>query len=148
MIVPELPSWINIGNPASGATIEQSFLGHFFILSPLAPGVPNEFFRDLKYVQEALRQYQTHLYQMCLAIVKSGREGQRAVLNWFGEVLATNLKRKVPHVDPTTIASDGFMINVVAVLNKFAEPFVDIHCNRVPSHNCSALWSLTCFVLD
>jgi len=146
MIVPDLSTWISPQpQPPSGATLEKSsFLGHFFALSPLSPGTPKEFFRDPKHMspgdrqsmtnsmQEALRQYQANLFRICDLVVRSGMEGKRAVLDWFAEVLVTNTKRKAMQVDPTSVASDGFMLNVVAVLNKFAEPFIDIHCKRVP----------------
>jgi ubiquitin conjugation factor E4 B len=147
MIVPDLSSWIPT-NPASGATLEKSsFLGPFFALSPLSPGVPKEFFRDpknmspadrqsmAKSMQEALRQYQSQLFRICELIVRSGPGGRRGMLDWFAEVLGTNGKRKALRVDPTTVASDGFMLNVVAVLNKFAEPFIDLQCKKVKDPN-------------
>ncbi len=49
-IMPDLPNWIPAqSTQPSGALIEQSsFLGHFFSLSPLSPGVPTKFFKDPK----------------------------------------------------------------------------------------------------
>jgi ubiquitin conjugation factor E4 B len=144
-IMPDVPNWIPTqSGQSSGALIEMSsFLGHFFALSPLAPGVPTKFFKDPKLmtpgdrlsmtnsIQEAVRQYQTNLYTICNLIVRSGNHGRRGVLDWFSAVLSQNQKRKALQVDPTTVASDGFMYNVVAVLNKFAEPFVDIQGKKV-----------------
>ena len=144
-ILPDLPNWIPIQpNDHSGALIEQSsLLGHFFSLSPLSPGVPSKFFKDPKLMtpgdrlsmtnsmQEAVRQYQGSLHRICHLIVTSGNSGRRGVLNWFSAVLGQNHKRKALQVDPTTVASDGFMVNVAAVLNKFAEPFVDIQGKKV-----------------
>jgi ubiquitin conjugation factor E4 B len=144
-IIPDLPNWIPIQTTPSGALIEQSsLLGRFFSLSPLSPGVPSKFFKDPKLmtpgdkvsmtnsIQEAVRQYQSNLHKICHLIITSGNNGRRGVLDWFSAVLAQNEKRKALQVDPTTVASDGFMVNVVAVLNKFAEPFVDIHGKKVP----------------
>lgn len=143
-IMPEMPNWIPVHNTPSGAIIEQqSLLGRFFTLSPLAPGVPKEFFREPKLMsrgdrlsmvtsfQEAVRQYHDALFKICSFIVKSSPQGRRGMLNWFSTVLALNQKRKALQVDPTTVATDGFMHNVVAVLNKFAEPFVDIQGKKV-----------------
>jgi ubiquitin conjugation factor E4 B len=142
-IMPDLPNWIP-ANPTSGATIENSsLLGQFFALSPLAPGVPPKFFKDPKSmnrgdkvsmsnsVQEAVRQYQDSLHKICTFIIKSGNHGRRGVLDWFSAVLAQNQKRKALQVDPTTVATDGFMYNVVGVLNRFAAPFVDIQGTKV-----------------
>ena len=57
------------------------------------------------------------------------------MLDWFSAALALNTKRKALQVDPATVASDGFMINLVAVLNKFADPFVDVQAKRVSPLN-------------
>lgn len=146
-IMPDLPNWIpSPSNPPSGATIEQnSLLGHFFHLSPLAPGVPKEFFKDPKAmsrsdklsmgnnIQEAVRQYQDNLHKICTSIIKSGDKGKRGVLDWFAAVLDQNQKRRALQVDSATVATDGFMYNVVAVLNRFAIPFVDINGTKVYS---------------
>lgn len=82
-------------------------------------------------LQEAVRQYQDGLYKICQLIVKSGNAGRRGVLDWFSAVLAQNQKRKAMQVDPATVASDGFMYNVVGVLNRFAGPFIDVHGSKV-----------------
>ena len=34
-------------------------------------------------------------------------------------------------VDPTTVASDGFMINIQSILLSFAEPFMDATYSKV-----------------
>lgn len=144
-IMPEMPNWIPAEtNPPSGAVIEQSsLLGRFFSLSPIAPGVPQSFFPDPKHmtpgdrqsmsnsVQTALRQYQDYLFKICSFIIKSGIQGRRGVLDWFSAALAQNEKRKALRVDPATVASDGFMVNIVAVLNKFADPFISITADKV-----------------
>jgi ubiquitin conjugation factor E4 B len=144
-IMPDLSNWIPAPTtPPSGAVIEEeSLLGQLFGLSPLARGVSKSFFRDPKNmsrgdkismtnsIQDAVRQYQSYLFQICNFIIKSGTRGRRGVLDWFSAVLAQNEKRKALQVDPATVASDGFMCNVVAVLNKFAEPFVDIQGKKV-----------------
>jgi ubiquitin conjugation factor E4 B len=144
-IIPDLPNWITPpSSPPSGQTIEQtSLLGHFFHLSPLAPGVPKEFFKDPKSIsrgdkmsmgnniQEAVRQYQDNLHKICTAIIKSGDKGRRGVLDWFAVVLGQNQKRRALQVDLATVATDGFMYNVVGVLNRFAAPFIDINGTKV-----------------
>jgi|SRR5271156_2682848 len=143
-IMPDMPNWIPAQtNPPNGALIEQSLLGRFFALSPLAPGVPQTYFADPKgmsrdktsmanTVQEAVRQYQDSLFKICELIIRSSNEGRRGMLDWFSAALAQNIKRRALQVDLTTVASDGFMINIVSVLNKFSEPFIDIFGKKVP----------------
>ena len=82
-------------------------------------------------IQEAVRQYQDNLHKICTAIIKSGEKGRRAVLDWFAAVLEHNRKRRGLQVDPATVATDGFMYNVVGVLNRFAAPFVDNNRTKV-----------------
>jgi ubiquitin conjugation factor E4 B len=151
-IMPDLDIWIpgqstlaiSGAPPPSGALIEEeSLLGQFFGLSPLTKGVSTAFFRDPKTmsrgdklsmtnsIQDAVRQYQTYLFQICSFIIKSGPHGRRGVLDWFAAALAQNEKRKALQVDPAFVASDGFMCNVIAVLNRFAEPFVDVLGKKV-----------------
>jgi ubiquitin conjugation factor E4 B len=141
-VLPEIPNWLP-ANQSSGAAIEHSILGRFFAISPLAQGVTQHYFPDPKHmtpgdrismsktVQEALRRYQDYIFKICDAIVRSGPSGRRGMLDWFSAALGHNQKRKALQVDPVTVASDGFMINLVAVLNKFADPFVDIMAKRV-----------------
>ena len=145
-VLPEIPNWIPSG-ATSGAAIEHTILGRFFALSPLAQGVTQHYFPDAKHmtpanrvsmsknVQESLHRYQDYIFKICDAIVRSGLSGRRGMLDWFSAALALNTKRKALQVDPATVASDGFMINLVAVLNKFADPFVDIQAKRVSSLN-------------
>jgi ubiquitin conjugation factor E4 B len=145
--MPDMPNWIPApSNPPSGALIEQaSLLGRFFSISPLSPGVPPMFFKDPKVmtqgdkvsmsrsIQESLRIYQDYLFKICSLIIKSGPHGRRGVLDWFSAALTQNEKRRAIQVDAALVASHGFMCNVVAVLNKFAEPFVGIKADKVIS---------------
>jgi ubiquitin conjugation factor E4 B len=136
-IMPQLSNWIPAQHD-SGTIIERSsFFGPFFALSPLDSDVSQAFFKDLRStsagdkqfipspIQEALRQYQTYLFEICLGIIKSGDCGRRGVLNWFSNAISQNKTRKAVQVDPAAVASDGFMCNLVGVLNRLAAPFVE-----------------------
>src|SRR2546423_15445766 len=46
------------------------------------------------------------------------------MLDWFNTALSWNKQRRVSEVDPTMVASDGFMYNLVSVLNIFAVPLL------------------------
>jgi Ubiquitin elongating factor core len=138
-IMPQLPEWIP-ENPLGGSTIEHaSLLGRFFSLSPLAPDVAQTCFASLKSksspeldrlcatasIQEDVRRYQDYLFEICKAIIKSGVSGRRGVLDWFSAALEQNRDKKLPITRATSVASHGFMCNLVAVLNLFAAPFVE-----------------------
>jgi hypothetical protein len=134
-ILPDLPNWIPEQTAVSGAIIEHSsLLGHYFALSPLSSGVPQIVFQDLPSmsqtqskltsIQEEIQAYQKQLHTICYSIVCSSHKGRRGVLDWFSAALSWNKKRLATQTDPPTVASDGFMCNVVAVLNYFAKPFL------------------------
>jgi ubiquitin conjugation factor E4 B len=136
-IMPDLQNWIPEPTTLSGAIIEQSsLLGHLFALSPLSSGVPQILFKDLPNtsqeeqesqltsIREEIQAYQKQLHTICHAIVCSADKGRRGVLDWFSAVLSRNKKRLATQTDPATVASDGFMCNVVAVLNQFSKPFL------------------------
>jgi ubiquitin conjugation factor E4 B len=136
-IMPDLPDWIPEQTTVSGAIIEQSsLLGHLFALSPLSSGVPQILFQDLPSIsqdaqesrltsiQEEIQAYQKQLHTICHSIVCSSHKGRRGVLDCFSVTLSRNKERLATQTDPATVASDGFMCNVVAVLNHFAKPFL------------------------
>jgi ubiquitin conjugation factor E4 B len=53
------------------------------------------------------------------------------VLNHFAKVVQINTKRGGMQVDPATVASDGYMINMQAALLRFVENFVDAKFSKV-----------------
>jgi ubiquitin conjugation factor E4 B len=143
-IMPDLPNWIPEQKNSSGTIIEQSsLLGHLFALSPLSSGVPQMLFKDLPNmspgtqassitsIQSGVQAYQKQLHKICHSIINSGDNGRRRLLDWFSAVLAMNNKRATLGVDPATVASDGFMCNVVAVLNRFSKPFIEPQQSKV-----------------
>lgn len=60
-----------------------------------------------------------------MAILKSSKEGRERMLDWFAAVVERNKERGKMQMDTLVIASDGFMLNVSAVLLNLAEPFMD-----------------------
>jgi hypothetical protein len=60
-----------------------------------------------------------------MAILKSSKEGRERMLDWFAAVVERNKERGKMQVDTLVIASDGFMLNVSAVLLNLSEPFMD-----------------------
>jgi ubiquitin conjugation factor E4 B len=142
-IMPDLPNWIP-EQTLSGAIIEQSsLLGHLFALSPLSVGVPQILFKylpnmsqeeqesQLTSIREEIQAYQKQLHTVCHAIICSSDKGRRGVLDWFSAALSWNKKRAAILVDAATVASDGFMCNVVAVLNHFTQRFLDDRHSKV-----------------
>lgn len=91
---------------------------------------------------------QSSLFQIFNTLVRASAESREAVLDYFSRVVSLNVKRTgmqvrlfwlngwprsltAVKVDPTTVASDGFMLNMQAVLLRFAEPFMDANYTKV-----------------
>lgn len=140
--MPELSRWIP-AHETNGVDIESSsLLGPFFALSPLAPDIAHELFTKVNTkfdkfitsssIQKEAREYQHYLYEVCKIIIKSSESGKRGVLDWFSAALSRNKQRRQSRTDLTTVASDGFIYNLVAVLNLFAEPLTLSKKNIVP----------------
>lgn len=74
---------------------------------------------------------QQSLFNILNHIVRSGTEPREAVLNFLARTIQLNVKRDGSHVDPATVASDGFMLNLSIALLRFAEPFLDSKFSKV-----------------
>lgn len=89
---------------------------------------------------------QGSLFQIFNALVRAGAGPREAVLAYFARAIALNARRAGTHVDPVTVASDSFMMNLQSVLLRFAEPFMDSQYTKVralPVHGGRAGWRLS-----
>ncbi|KAL7273982.1 Ubiquitin conjugation factor E4 [Rhizina undulata] len=139
-----LPNFIPTPEEAPPHMIEKiSFLGPFFRLSPLQSSVFQEYFSDAHNKQQialdnatkALRlstqTLQEQLYQITMSLIRASPDARNKVLDYFAAVINANQKRGALQVDPTTVASDGFMLNITAVLNRLCEPFMDASFSKI-----------------
>lgn len=92
---------------------------------------------------------QSSLFQIFNGLIRSSSDAREAVLQYFARVISLNNKRAGTHVssnffivvhelilglyqvDPETVASDSFMVNLQSVLYKFADPFIDATYSKV-----------------
>lgn len=121
----------------------NTLLGPFFRLSPMQPEVAQSYFsspttRDRGFIANAqnasritLRTHQAELFQMADTIVKSGPAQRGRVLDWFALCVNKNHKKRAMRVDPRTVSSDGFMVNLTAVLDQLCEPFMDARFGKI-----------------
>lgn len=58
-------------------------------------------------------------------------DAREAVLKYFAKALQVNVKRQGLQVDSRTVAGDGFMFNLQAVLLQLASPFIDAQYTKV-----------------
>lgn len=64
-------------------------------------------------------------------MVRASPAARGAVLGYFGRVASLNAKRAAMRVDPNTVSSEGYIINLHAILMRFAEPFLDAGFTKV-----------------
>ncbi|PAV17237.1 ubiquitin conjugation factor E4 [Pyrrhoderma noxium] len=78
-----------------------------------------------------LKSLQATLFQIFNTLVRASPVSRENVLQYFSRVVSLNVKRGGMQVDPDTVASDGFIINLQTVLLKFAEPFMDAKYSKI-----------------
>ncbi|KAG8733450.1 hypothetical protein FRC11_006177 [Ceratobasidium sp. 423] len=145
MAFPRLPNWL----PEGVAPHNVEFAS---LLGPLArmgifgrewPALAQSYYpepdkrtaQSAEAVETTLRatlvNLQQSLFLVFNAIVRASPDARERVLKYFSTILNINVKRAGAHVDPQTVASDGFMINLQAVLLRFAEPFLDAKYSKI-----------------
>ncbi|UKZ89853.1 uncharacterized protein TrAFT101_004894 [Trichoderma asperellum] len=130
--------------PLSPHTIERNtILGPFFRLSPLQPEVIKSYFPGSRTLDKAritnaqdalrmvLRTHQDDLFVITNAFIRAGPDTRNLTLDWFAYILNTNHKRRAIQVDPREVASDGFMMNITTILDRFCEPFMENDFSKI-----------------
>lgn len=75
-------------------------------------------------LHSALKNLHRSLHSMVLLMLKNG-DTKEAMLNWLAAVLESNIERAKMHPNVKKAATDGFMVNIAAVMLKLSEPFMD-----------------------
>lgn len=128
----------------SVAEIEtKSVLGPFFRTSPLDPAQVEANFHDPVHATQReindlssgmkleLKVIQDQLFFIADKIIRSSPEARTSILSWLGNIINLNHKRLAFQIQPNTVSSDGFMLNITAILIKFCEPFADSFGSKI-----------------
>ena len=78
-----------------------------------------------------LRTHQDDLFLIANAFIRAGPETRSRTLDWFAHIMNSNHKRRAMQVDPREVSSDGFMMNVTTILDRFCEPFMDNDFSKI-----------------
>eukprot|EP01105_Mastigella_eilhardi_P028801 TRINITY_DN975_c0_g1_i1.p1 TRINITY_DN975_c0_g1~~TRINITY_DN975_c0_g1_i1.p1 ORF type:complete len:1093 (-),score=286.71 TRINITY_DN975_c0_g1_i1:1415-4693(-) len=155
LVATSLDEWLP--KDATGVQLEtRSFLGPFFAVSSFNNGqVAKEYFpnpteqRNIRDVMSTIRACSTTIQQelteVMLSVLKEqSGEGRAAGVRWFARVLEANASRTRLQVDRETTSSDGFLLNVGAVLLGLCQPFLEKQPNIDPLFLiCSDLMDLS-----
>ncbi|KAI8994147.1 ubiquitin conjugation factor E4 [Trametes punicea] len=72
-----------------------------------------------------LKTLQSSLFQIFNSLVRASPDSRELVLQYFARAVNINRKRAGMQVDPATVSSDCFMMNLQVILLMFCEPFMD-----------------------
>ncbi|KAH7922937.1 hypothetical protein BV22DRAFT_1036932 [Leucogyrophana mollusca] len=78
-----------------------------------------------------LKSLQTSLFNIFNTLVRASAESREAVLEYFASAVKLNVRRGGMQVEMETVASDSFMMNLQAVMLRFAEPFMDAKYTKI-----------------
>ncbi|KAI1804579.1 ubiquitin conjugation factor E4 [Daldinia bambusicola] len=121
----------------------QTILGPFFRISPLQTEVTKTYFASPRTIdpghvkssqsalQMTLKAHQGDLTSITNAFVRASPRARNSTLDWFAFVVNANHKRRALQVKPAEVASDGFMVNVTAILDQLCQPFMDTTFSKV-----------------
>ena len=148
-ILVALPGWLPRADSDGRAVEFQTLLGTAFGISaipdlsghPLKPSVrlPDvvaQYFPKAEGLRQsdvrsavasinaALGQLHSQLHRIMMALLRNS-DTRDAALSWIASAIRTNQERAKMRPDVKKAATDGFMINIVAVLLKMCEPFMD-----------------------
>ncbi len=137
---------------AGGVMATAPGLEYYSLLGPVArlstfgdhfPAIPTAYFPDpdtmgrgnIESAQTSLRGtlngVQQSIFGVLNNIVRAGAKPREAVLSLLGHVVAANKKRAALRVDPNTVSSHGFLINLHTALLEFAAPFMDASFSKI-----------------
>lgn len=128
----------------SAAGIEKhTILGPFFRISPLQSEVIKSYFPGPRTLDKArirnaqdslrmvIRTHQDDLFAIANAFIRADPDTRSRTLDWFAYIVNMNHKRRALQVDPREVASNGFMVNVTTILDRFCEPFMDSDFSKI-----------------
>ncbi|KAL1950354.1 hypothetical protein VTO73DRAFT_5478 [Trametes versicolor] len=78
-----------------------------------------------------LKTVQASLFQIFNSLVRASAESREGVLQYFARAININRKRAGMQVDPATVSTDSFMMNLQIILLMFCEPFMDASYSKM-----------------
>ena len=92
---------------------------------------PLELENSMSSLRMSLRAVQASNFRIFNALVRAGAEPRERVLAYWGDICQLNAKRGAMQVRAREVATDAFMVNVLDVLLRFAEPFAEPTCSKI-----------------
>eukprot|EP00871_Galdieria_phlegrea_P000638 jgi/Galph1/1575/GphlegSOOS_G266.1 len=87
--------------------------------------------QSMSSLRSSLRVLRHGLCEIMLSLLRASPESRELVLQWFGQCLHFDKERAKLQANYQTLATDGFSLNVLAVLLLLAQPFSDPHSPKL-----------------
>ncbi|OAX40417.1 hypothetical protein K503DRAFT_791386 [Rhizopogon vinicolor AM-OR11-026] len=148
-MITKMPAWLGegYGFEVSPSDFERvSIMGRMLGLGTFSrewPAITQTYFSDPTKRTRAdvdssnaslrgtLKSLQSSLFQIFNTLVRTSPEARERVLEYFATAVRLNVKRAGMQVQPETVATDSFMVNLQSVLLRFAEPFMDARYTKM-----------------
>ncbi|GAA5952757.1 hypothetical protein JCM3765_002266 [Sporobolomyces pararoseus] len=118
--------WLRLSSFPDGATA----LPEAYFPEPTSMG-QGSIISASKNLRGTLAGLQTLLFRIISNLVRSSPTGRESVLEFFASVAKLNSKRAAMRVDPRTVSTEGFIINLHTVLLGLCEPFLDAGFTKI-----------------
>lgn len=82
-------------------------------------------------LRASLGQLQDELFKVYNSLIRASPGSREGLLDYIAAVVQRNVKRSGMRVDPKTVASDGFMVNLQAILLRLFEPVLDVTYSKL-----------------
>jgi ubiquitin conjugation factor E4 B len=145
VMITKMPEWIPAN--ATAASFEKvTLLGPLCRLGVFGrewPSIAQTYFSDPEKrsrtdiessnasLRGTLKSLQSSLFQIFNTLIRASPDSREAVLRYFATAISLNVKRAAMQVEPETVATDSFMVNLQSVLLRFAEPFMDAKYSKI-----------------
>ncbi|KAG2356286.1 ubiquitin elongating factor core-domain-containing protein [Suillus spraguei] len=132
-MITRMPQWLGegYGVEVTAANFERlSLMGPLLRLGTFSrewPGIAQTYFSDPTKRSRA----DVDSSNASLRGTLKSLQARDRVLEYFAAVVRLNVKRAGMQVEPDTVASDSFMVNLQSVLLRFAEPFMDARYTKM-----------------
>lgn len=135
----------------------NTLLGPLLSLSPIShhsvllnfPDPLNASQREIDAVRSSIavdsKIIQEKLFYIVDKLIRASPESRMSVLTYFGKIIDLNHKRLAFQVEQNTTSSDGFLLNILAVLLRFCEPFTDLFGAKIDKISVNYFKTLPCF---
>jgi len=154
-VLVQMPNFLPTGSVTGRQFQMLSYFGPFFSLTCLRedPSIARELFSDpmnmsradadssVSSLRTALKLLREGLVECFLKIFKAGSVAKERLMHWIAHALKLNKDRTKMQADYLTVSADGFVLNLLDVLLRLCDPFMDLNLSKIAAIDPSYVFS-------